>query len=168
MMDKHPTEFQRALVEEATYLRGRILTSYAQVEFLLADISVKLDLKFPYLIKKRIKAVQRIAERPQYDRYKAELSFVCDRLLEYDDLRNFMAHGFVKLTTDKAQRHQFEMRLYQRSESDAFELVTLKTTIEKLRESAEQIGRYVEESLSIFSRIYLEMKLEDPESSGLV
>jgi hypothetical protein len=36
------------------------------VEFLLADISVKLDLRFPYLIEKRIKAVRRNAEREGY------------------------------------------------------------------------------------------------------
>jgi hypothetical protein len=45
-----PTEQQKSLVDEALYLRGRIVASYAQVEFLLADISVKLDLRFPYLI----------------------------------------------------------------------------------------------------------------------
>jgi hypothetical protein len=58
-----PTQLQKSLIEEATYLRGKILTSYAQVEFLLADLSVKLDLRFPYLIKDRIKAAKRISER---------------------------------------------------------------------------------------------------------
>jgi hypothetical protein len=58
-----PTEQQKSLVDEALYLRGRIVASYAQVEFLLADVSVKLDLRFPYLIDSRIKAVRRIAER---------------------------------------------------------------------------------------------------------
>ena len=54
-----PTEQQKSLVDEALYLRGRIVASYAQVEFLLADISVKLDLRFPHLIDARITAVQR-------------------------------------------------------------------------------------------------------------
>ena len=36
-----PTELQKSLIDEATYLRGRIITSYSQIEFLLADISVK-------------------------------------------------------------------------------------------------------------------------------
>jgi hypothetical protein len=43
-----PTNRQKSLVDEALYLRGRIVASYAQVEFLLADISVKLDLRFPF------------------------------------------------------------------------------------------------------------------------
>ena len=54
-----PSEFQKSLIEQVTYLRGRIITSYAQVEFLLADISVKLDLRFPYRISDRIKAAKR-------------------------------------------------------------------------------------------------------------
>jgi hypothetical protein len=53
--------WQKALVNESLYLRGRIVASYSQIEFLLADISVKLDLKFPYLIKDRIKAANRRA-----------------------------------------------------------------------------------------------------------
>jgi hypothetical protein len=72
-----PTEQQKSLVDEALYLRGRIVASYAQVEFLLADISVKLDLRFPYLIDARIKAVRRIAEREGYEVYKNELDRVC-------------------------------------------------------------------------------------------
>lgn len=60
--DTEPTEQQKALVDEALYLRGRIIASYAQVEFLLADLVVKLDLRFPYLIESRIKAVKKIGE----------------------------------------------------------------------------------------------------------
>ena len=53
--DTEPTEQQKALVDEALYLRGRIIASYAQVEFLLADLVVKLDLRFPHLIESRIR-----------------------------------------------------------------------------------------------------------------
>ncbi len=35
---------QKALVDEALFLRGRIIASYSQVEFILADFSVKADL----------------------------------------------------------------------------------------------------------------------------
>jgi hypothetical protein len=37
------TAEQKALIDECIYLRGRIITSYSQVEFILADISVILD-----------------------------------------------------------------------------------------------------------------------------
>ena len=54
------TDFQKALKEEVCFLRGQIITGYSMVEFILADISVRLDLKFPYLIEKRIKAAKQI------------------------------------------------------------------------------------------------------------
>lgn len=155
-----PTELQKSLIHEATYLRGRIVTSYSQVEFLLADISVKLDLKFPYLIKDRIKAVRGIFERDGYGVYKEDLTKVCDELLQYDEMRNFMAHGFLMLTTDRRDNHQLEFRLYQREGQGTFNLVTIQTTVPLLRVAAEQITEYVSQAVRLFRRIYLEQKLE--------
>jgi hypothetical protein len=85
-------------VDEALYLRGRIVASYAQVEFLLADLVVKLELRFPYRIKSRMKAVRKIAEGPGYEVYKYDLDRVCEELGRYDELRHFMTHGFLTLT----------------------------------------------------------------------
>ena len=57
----------KAIVNHAVYLRGNIITSYAHIEFLLADICVKawqleqykhLAGKFPYSVDSRIKAVR--------------------------------------------------------------------------------------------------------------
>jgi hypothetical protein len=58
-----PTERQKALVDEALYLRGCTIASYAQVEFLLADLVVKLELRFPYVIDARIKSVKKGSRR---------------------------------------------------------------------------------------------------------
>jgi hypothetical protein len=157
-----PSELQKSLISEATYLRGKILTSYAQVEFLLADLSVKLDLKFPYLIKDRIKAAKRISERRGFEAYRDELAIVCDQLLEYDEIRNLMAHGFLMLTTDKKGGHKFDMRLYQREGEGAFNLLEIETNIVRLRAGADHIVEYVKRAVALFSRIYLEQKLEEP------
>jgi hypothetical protein len=161
-----PTEWQKSLVNEAFYLRGRIVSSYAQVEFLLADISVKLDLRFPYLIDARIKAVRRIAERDGYQIYKEELDRVCEELLQYDALRHFMAHGFLSLSTDSKGNHQLEFLRYQRDGEGKFTLLTAKTTIERLRQAADDIGQYVSHVIRLFERIYREKKLE-PKPEGL-
>jgi hypothetical protein len=110
--ETEPTEQQKSLVDEALYLRGRIVASYAQVEFLLADISVKPDLRFPYLIDARIKAVRRIAEREGYEAYKNELDRICEELMQYDEIRHFMTHGFLRLTVDRKGSHQFEFLRY--------------------------------------------------------
>jgi hypothetical protein len=159
-MTESPTELQKSLVDEALFLRGRIVASYSQVEFLLADISVKLDLRFPYLIKDRIKAVKRIAERDGYEIYKEDLDGMCDELLRYDELRHFMAHGFMSLTTDKKNNHQFEFLRYQREGDGKFTLMSAKTTVEHLRQAVGDITKYVSNAVKLFERIYREQKLE--------
>jgi hypothetical protein len=163
---REPTVQQKSLVDEALYLRGRIVASYAQVEFLLADISVKLDLRFPYPIDARIKAVRRIAERDGYQVYKDELNRMCEELLLYDQIRHFMTHGFLSLTVDRKGNHQFEFRRYQRDGEGEYTLLSVKATIELLRQAADDIGQYVSHVIRLFERIYREKKLE-PKPEGL-
>ena len=124
------------------YLRGRIVAAYAQVEFLLADISVKLDLRFPYLVKDRIKAVKRIADREGYGIYKEAIERVCDELLEYDDLRHFMTHGFLSLEVDKRQTNLNFCAISAKTQGDS-NLLSADTTIENLRDAANDITEYV-------------------------
>ena len=160
------TELHKSLVDEALYLRGRIVAAYAQVEFLLADISVKLDLRFPYLVKDRIKAVKGIADREGYGIYKQDIERVCDELLQYDDLRHFMTHGFLTLEVDKQGNHRFEFRRYQRESAGQFNLLTAHTTIERLREAANDVTEYVSNTVKLFERVYREQNVEKTPSLG--
>lgn len=153
-------EANKKLVDDIIYLRGRIITSYSQVEFLLADIAVKLELKFPYLISARLKAAKRIAEKEGYESYKAELEEVCDGLERYDDLRKFMAHGWASITVDKKGQHLFELLMYQRDGEGQFQLFRSRTTREKLLEAAEDINQYTGKVIRLFDRIYADKKLE--------
>jgi hypothetical protein len=158
---KEPSDLQKALVNEGTYLRGRILAAYAQMEFLLADLTVKLDLKFPYLVTKRIKTAKDIANRPGYEAYRDDLVKVCDDLLQYDEMRNIMAHGFMMLTVDKQGNHVFDMMMYRRS-GDKFDRLEVQTTVERMQMASDDIIAYVQDAVRLFSRIYLEKRLEHP------
>jgi hypothetical protein len=60
-------EFQKAFVAEALYLRGKIINGYSAVEYLLAEVAVRLDLKFPPRIKDRIKAAKKMPDRQEYE-----------------------------------------------------------------------------------------------------
>jgi hypothetical protein len=164
--ETEPTTQQKLLIDEALYQRGRFIASYAQAEFLLADISVKLDLRFPYLIDARIKAVRRIAEREGYEVYKDELNCICDELHGFDEMRHFMTHAFLRLTTDRKGNHQFEFLRYQREGEGKFTLLRGTITVERLREAADDIEQYVTHVLRLFERIYREKKLE-PKPEGL-
>jgi hypothetical protein len=155
-----PREQTVALVKELTHLRGRIITSYAQVEFLLADFSVKINVDFPYRIKDRIKAAKKIVERPEYASYREEMIKICDKLLEYDEARHLMAHGMVKLTADPQGNHDIEFRLYRQTRKETFELVEVHSSVARMRAAADEITAYVGSAVDLFRRIYKEMKLE--------
>ena len=49
-MKETTNQAHRDLIDEAIYLRGRIISAYAQVEFLLADFISKLEDRFAYRI----------------------------------------------------------------------------------------------------------------------
>lgn len=158
--ESEASDTQKMLVDEALYLRGRIVAAYAQVEFLLADLVVKLDLKFPYLIDARIKGVKRIAEGPGYESYKEDLDVACDELLKYDELRHFMTHGFMRMDVDRKGNHQFEFLRYARESEGKFTMLSAKTDIVRLRQAVDDIGEYVSRVIRLFERIYRERKLE--------
>ncbi|WP_316164629.1 MULTISPECIES: hypothetical protein [unclassified Bradyrhizobium] len=160
---KAVTTEHKQLVDDIIYLRGRILTSYSQVEFLLADIAVKLELKFPYRIEARLKAAKRIAEREGYEKYKAELDQACEALAQFDYIRKFMAHGWADLEVDRQGNHRFSLRLYERKSEGQFELMQASSTRERLTEAANDIDDYAEKVISLFHTIYLEKGLEKPE-----
>jgi hypothetical protein len=157
------TAEQKKLVDDIVYLRGRIITSYSQVEFLLADIAVKLELKFPYLMSARLKAAKRIAEREGFEAYKKDLEETCDGLGDFDDVRKFMAHGWADLEVDRQGNHKFALRMYERKGEGQFELMQATSTRERLLEAANDINEYTTRVVSLFHKIYLEKGLEKPE-----
>ena len=159
MMDAK--EFQKALTKEAFYLRGLIITGYSLIEYILADISVRLDLKFPYRIKDRIKAAKKIVDRPDYEAYRHDFHRACDELLRYDEIRNFMAHGILFLTTIENQTsHKFTMRLYERCGAGKFRHQTREFSIEDLRTYAGDVLKYTDDAYAVFHKFYLEQAVE--------
>jgi hypothetical protein len=155
-------EFQKALTKEACCLRGQIITGYSMVEYVLADISVHLDLKFPYPIKDRIKAAKKIVNnRPEYGAYRNDFHRVCDELLRYDELRNFMAHGILFLTTNRDQTsHKFTMHRYERYGTGKFRRRTLEFSVEAFRGVAGEMVKYTNDAYAVFQKFYIEQAVE--------
>lgn len=150
----------RKLVDEAIYLRGRIIAGYAQVEFLLADLISKLEDRFAYRIESRVKGVQKIAEMPGYETYRYDLRRLSDELLIYDELRHFMAHGFMRAEMDRVGNHRFELLRYTREGEGKYELKIGSIDIPRLKQAADDINSYVTDVMNLFERIYREKKLE--------
>ena len=73
---------RKQVLDRAAFLRGTIITSYAQVEHLLANLSVRcrnkpeyslLTRTFPYRLESRLKAVRAAAGTGPLATYRAEL-----------------------------------------------------------------------------------------------
>jgi hypothetical protein len=71
-----------------------------------------------------------------------------------------MVHGFLSLSLGKKGTHQFEFLRYMREGEGKFTMLSARTTIERLRQAAEDIGEYVSHAVRLFERIYREKKLE--------
>jgi hypothetical protein len=159
-MEEAQNQEHRELIDEAIYLRGRIIAAYAQVEFLLADIISKLEDRFAYRIESRVKGVRKIAEMPGYEAYRYDLHRLSDELLIYEELRHFMAHGFMRAEVDRAGNHRFQLLRYMREGEGKYKLMQSTTDIPRLKQAVKDIGSYVNDVMNLFEHIYREKKLE--------
>jgi hypothetical protein len=148
------------LIDEALYLRGRIIACYAQVEFLLADLITKLEDRFAYRIESRIKGVRRIAELPGYETYRHDLHRLSDELLIYEEFRHFMVHGFMRAEMDGKGNHRFQILRYTREDVGKYKLLQATTNIAQMKDSLRDIEKYTHEVMNLFERIYREKNLE--------
>jgi hypothetical protein len=137
------------------------LTSYAQCEFLLADLSVKVDNKFRYPLDKRISAAKAMAATDGPLRaYADDLVPFLESMNIWTERRHWFAHGFLIFTRDKKGRHVFEFRRYEQQGED---LVLLQwfPTIDAIRDAADGINRFCQAFVALHERIYTELKIEE-------
>jgi hypothetical protein len=70
---------------------------------------------------------------------------------------------------DPKGNHQFEFLRYVRECEGKFRMMSAKTTVERLRQAADDITAYVSHVIRLFERIYREKMLEpkaSEDSSG--
>jgi hypothetical protein len=153
---------QKQMIDRAMFLRGRMITHFAQCEYLLADISVRVDRRFIYLLKKRVKAVEAItSEGGPYAKYAADIVPLANQLLAWDDIRNFLAHGMIFLLyVQKRQSFVFEFRRYTRSDDQKFQHMNWFISLDELEEASNALADVCDKFIKAFRSIYIEENLE--------
>jgi hypothetical protein len=122
---------------------------------------VRLELKFPYRIKDRIKAVKQIVDRPEYEAYRNDFHRVCSEFPRYEELRLFMAHGIMILeTTPDQTSHKFVLQRYEWYAKGKFRRHTLNFSIEALRRVAGEMVKYTSDAYAMFQKFYQEQAVE--------
>lgn len=111
------------ILESMTRDRGWIINSYAQLEFLAADLIVKCrafedyaelnEKQLPFGIDGRIKRIQELCESGPLAKHAEDLLPLMDHLLELENTRHFFTHGFssVHIQSD-GSRMGLHMRRY--------------------------------------------------------
>ena len=159
----------KALVNHAIYLRGNIITSYAHIEFLLADICLKawqlpeyarLAGAFPYKTDSRIKAARTLFEvdgplRP----YREGIQTALDKLLNFEELRHFVAHGLLIVTPMPPSDAMLQYRLY-RTTKQGTAIAFMETSASDLDDVGLTIGTLLNKMLTTFRRIYSDLGFE--------
>src|SRR5882762_8380956 len=98
-------------MDRAAYLRGRYLTSFAQCEFLLADLSVKVDNRFRYALDKRINAAKTMAEGSgPFNAYADEFIPLIENIGNWGERRHWFAHGFLILSRSAQPTWRWTLR----------------------------------------------------------
>jgi hypothetical protein len=164
MTQDRPEQWIVDLTDRAAYLRGRYLTSLAQCEFLLADLSVKVDNRFRYALEKRINAAKTMAEGDgPLNAYADEFIPLIENVGKWSDRRHWFAHGFLILTRDSQDRHLFEFRRYEQRDGQLV-LAQWFATIGDLQDAVDAINRYASAFVELWRRIYVELKIEETTS----
>ena len=162
------SDVAKDIVNHAIHLRGMIITSYAHIEFLLADICLKawqreeyahLAGPFPYKADTRIKAVSKLLDTDgPLKTYRPGVQPVLDELLSFEELRHFVAHGLLVVTPDPSGP-RMQYRLY-RTTKHGTEIGFLETSSSELTDASLKISGLLHQMLTTFRRIYFDLGLE--------
>ncbi|HTM74993.1 MAG TPA: hypothetical protein VL198_17335 [Pseudolabrys sp.] len=166
-----PAETKR-IVEQTQFLRGAYISSYAQVEFFLADICVKawelpeykqLRTKFPYKAESRVKAAKALFDcAGPLAQYRDEVRGLFDELLHFEEFRDFLAHGLLRIDTKRSD-FSCHFRMYK-PVKNGLKIDTVNVPVTDLAKDVAQIVAFTHRFVTLFRRVYLEQKLELPPS----
>lgn len=169
-----PRDAQKNIIQTAAFLRGTIITSFAQVEFILADLAVKCERfpeykallrKFPYKLEERIKAVKNLLSAPgPLVKYRNEVEPLVQKILDYEELRHFLAHGLLIVKT-AGDEHVLQYRMY-RPGKNGLEIGFIETDTNQLERNAVEIALYSQSVLVLFRKMYLEQGIGTRDESA--
>jgi hypothetical protein len=156
-------------VTHAVYLRGSIIHAYAHIEYLLADICLQawktsqyahLATPFPYKTDSRIKAVRLLFDSDgPLKSYRDDLRPVLDDLLNFEEMRHFVAHGVMVVKATGPAGIPLEFRLFRTTKKGP-EIGAIDMTSAELEDVGVKISSLLHQMLTTFHRIYSDLGFE--------
>jgi hypothetical protein len=125
-LDRPLTNQKKRFIDRANRLRGVLVGSYSQVEFLLGHLWVSMEPfdiqrgNFPYRAETRLKEARRmfeIAGSPLFP-YRDRALGILSELELHERNRHFMAHGYMDLKETKTGDPDVHVRCYRPKPDD--------------------------------------------------
>jgi len=162
----------KAMIEDCQRLRGWLINSFAQVEFLLGDLPCRAwelpeyaRMREPVSIvaKNRMKQTRALLEAPgPLAEYAERLLPLLDRFERYDQVRNFIAHGFCSFDlVPRTREMAMRFRQYVPKKGAAPELLELYLLPKELSDARDEWVRIAAGVVQACHEIYLRFGLEE-------
>ena len=145
------------------------MSHYSHSEFLLGDFVVKCqfleeyrnkDFKFPYRLENKLSAVRQIAEgEGPISKYKQRICKLIGDILKFEEMRHFMAHGFMMLNYSKIH-HEVELILYAQIKDQSLKLEFSNFNIVQMRGLSDALSDFLAAMIDLFREIYIAEKLK--------
>lgn len=165
ILPKHVTA-----VETQSQLRGQIISSYAQVEFMLVHLIFQariikaywsLGLRYRRKLDKKIEQVEKlIAASGPIQNYQDRVKAVMDQLGAFKDDRDYMAHAYCEIYfRDEEPEYRYRMiRNNENNEQTVEYRIYSPGELEKLERQLTSITNTL---MELFREIYLNQGLEE-------
>lgn len=160
----------KELIRNAHFLRGAIISSYAEVEFLLTDLNMRcrrlsayagIATDFPYTLESKIARAKELVAAPgPLSEYADDLLALVDRISAYETYRHFMAHGLMVVNTRDTATAAITFRMYRKAKKTPEEFGEIQTDLDQLTNLAREIGEYAHQIVTLVARIVQELSLE--------
>ena len=166
-MDRTPPRQAEEFVTASHSLRGAIVNAYAQVEFMLADLVARCRelpeyaseiSKLPYGVDARVKAIKKLcAMAGPLNEFQRDLVPIADKLLELENDRHFLTHGFAICEHDKKGNVRLVLRRFVPRSGDEWTPAHRNFTPDELMHLQKVTAVFVSTALEAFRRVHVQL-----------
>lgn len=158
-----PPDWQ-AQVEEGQGLRGWVVNSFAQVEYLIGDLLLRCRAfaeyeehtrTLPHGAADRIRKITAMLASPgPLDPEADEIRTVLDQLAARQDIRNLMVHGFCTILHTSANKLGFHFQKFHRQSGRQDARLIRTLTLDQLRNERDGQAAFATAALKLFAHIH--------------
>jgi hypothetical protein len=157
----------KADIEEGQRLRGWITNAYAQIEFLLGDLTLRCrafpdyvaeTATFTHSARGRIEKVRRMLRKPgPLSPYAANLTSIIERFEQGHGTRNLLAHGYCEYLYTPAGDVGLRFQKWHRQKGLPDTLLIRLFRLPDLQAEKESFVALSDEALRFFRQIHIEL-----------